>query len=237
VQNDHAFLVATHYWATHLGCAPESLFALPLNIVTHGPDLSDYNGIFAIFRDGTAMVSFPPERIDELRELLPTSPVAAERFAETFNRAGYTVIGPAYIGYAAAVLPPIHAVSSLTQSDAPAVRDLQAACPAIEWEHGGGAVGEHPSSGVFVGSQLVALAGYEIWGGKIAHISVVTHPTFRGRGFGRSAVAHLSNTALAAGLTPQYRTLESNRPSIRIAESLGFSLYATSVAVRLNNAD
>jgi GNAT superfamily N-acetyltransferase len=235
MQIDHAFSAATSYWASHFGCSAESLFAHPLNVVTHGRDLADYNGIFAIFRDGASTISFPPDRIDDLRELLPLSPVTAERFAETFHRAGYTVIGPAYIGYAAAVPPPIHAVRSLTPSDAPAVSDLQAACPAVEWEHGGSIVGEHPSSGVLVGNELIALAGYEIWGGTIAHIAVVTHPAFRGRGFGRSAVAHVANTALAAGLIPQYRTLDSNRPSIHIAESLGFSHYAASVAVRLNS--
>jgi predicted GNAT family acetyltransferase len=94
----------------------------------------------------------------------------------------------------------------------------------------------HPASGVYHGNELVALAGYEVWGEMIAHIAVVTHPAFRGRGFGRCAVAHVARAALAAGLIPQYRTLESNLASIRVAESLGFSLYAyaTSVAVRLN---
>ena len=146
------------------------------------------------------------------------------------------MIGPAYIGYADAAHPPAHEVHSLRERDAPAAAALQRACTETEWEHGGSLVGEHPSSGIFIGNELVALAGYEIWGGTIAHISVVTHPAFRGRGFGRSAVAHIASDALAAGFVPQYRTLESNRPSIRIAESLGFSLYATSVAVRFNRA-
>jgi predicted GNAT family acetyltransferase len=93
---------------------------------------------------------------------------------------------------------------------------------------------EHSCSGVFMGEQLVAIAGYEAWGGGIAHISVVTHPDFRSQGFGRSAVAHLGERTIRAGLLPQYRTLESNQASIRLAESLGFQRYATSMAVRLN---
>jgi predicted GNAT family acetyltransferase len=100
----------------------------------------------------------------------------------------------------------------------------------------GGLVGECPASGVFAGGDLVALAGYEVLGSTIAHISVITHPAFRGRGFGRSTVSHLARVALAAGLVPQYRTLESNRASIRVAESLGFVHYASSVAVRLYHA-
>jgi predicted GNAT family acetyltransferase len=85
-----------------------------------------------------------------------------------------------------------------------------------------------------VGERVAALAGYEVWGSTIAHISVITHPDFRSRGFGRSAVAHLAGRAMAAGLLPQYRTLQSNRASIRVAEALGFHFYATSTAVRLN---
>jgi hypothetical protein len=49
-------------------------------------------------------------------------------------------------------------------------------------------------------------------------------------------VAHLAGVASAEGLIPQYRTLDANIASIRIAESLGFEGYATSVAVRLGGA-
>ena len=94
-------------------------------------------------------------------------------------------------------------------------------------------MGEMPCSGVFVDDDLVALAGYKTWPCDIAHIHVVAHPEFRGRGFGRAVVAHIAGVALDSGLTPQYRTLESNRPSIRVAESLGFVHFASSVAVRL----
>jgi len=181
-------------------------------------------------------VSFPPDRVESLRRLLPSAPFTPARLADAFGAMGFTTIGPAYIGYAEAVRPPSHASRSLSRSDAPAAEALRAACTETEWEYGGSLVGDHPSSGVFVGSDLVALAGYEIWGGTIAHISVVTHPAFRGRGLGRSAVSHLANTALAAGLVPQYRTLQSNQASIRIAESLGFIHYASSVAVRLSYA-
>jgi len=236
VQSEHTISKATSYWASHLGCSTEALFAQPLLIVSHGPDLADYDGIFALFRGGSAAVSFPPDCVESLRHLLPSQPFTPASFAAAFGGSSFTVIGPAYIGYAEVTRSASHPVRSLTGRDASAAEALRAACPESEWEHGGSLVGEHPSSGVFVGSDLVALAGYEVWGSSIAHLSVVTHPAFRGRGFGRSAVAHLARAALAAGLVPQYRTLESNRAAIRIAESLGFFHYATSVAVRLNRA-
>ena len=212
------------------------MFAQPLHIITHGADLADYLGIFALFRGDKATISFPPDRLQSLRHLVALQPLSSVRFAEAFGGSGFTVIGPAYIGYAEAVLSPGHPARSLTGRDALAAQSLQAACAEAEWEHGGSRVGTHPSSGVFVSSDLVALAGYEVWGGTIAHLSVITHPAYRGRGFGRSVVAHLAQVALAAGLVPQYRTLQSNRASMRIGESLGFVLYATSVAVRLSRA-
>jgi GNAT superfamily N-acetyltransferase len=234
VQSEHTISQAASYWASHLGCSSETLFAQPLRIVTHGVDLADYDGIFALFRGEAAMVSFPPDRGESLRHLLPAQPFTPDRFAGAFRGANFSVIGPAYIGYAEVVRSPSYLVRSLAERDAPAAGALRAACTEIEWEHGGSPGSGRSASGIFAGSDLVALAGYEVWGGTIAHISVVTHPAFRGRGFGRSAVAHVAHVALAAGLVPQYRTLQSNRASIRIAEALGFFHYATSVAVRLN---
>ena len=175
--------------ASHLGCSVESLFAQSLHVVTHGAELADYDGIFALFRSGGATVSFPPDRIGSLRRLLPSPPVTPDGLAGAYGGSSFMVIGPAYIGYAEAIRPPSHPVRSLTEHDDSAVRKLRAACSEIEWEHGGSVVGEHPASGIFVGSELVALAGYEVWGDTIAHISVITNPAFRGRGFGRSAVA------------------------------------------------
>jgi ribosomal protein S18 acetylase RimI-like enzyme len=139
------------------------------------------------------------------------------------------VVGPALIGYAAAVSRPARAIEP---GDAAALHALQASCAAAEWEHGGGSI-DRPSSGVFAAGRLVAVASYEVWGGVIAHLSIVTHPGYRNRAFGRSAVAHLAERAIAAGLLPQYRTLESNGASVRVAEALGFCRYATSMAVRL----
>ena len=49
----------------------------------------------------------------------------------------------------------------------------------------------------------------------------------------RSAVAQIGGRAIAEGLLPQYRTLETNGASIRVARALGFCQYATSLAVRL----
>lgn len=230
--------IARDYWAAHLGCAPEELFAEPVRVLTHGGELTDYVGAFALFRRDAVVVSFPPDRADELRALwfAESQGCSPSGFAAAFSSVSAVVIGPAYIGYAAAVASPGLPARALNHDDEVALHSLEQACDPIEWEHGGSSI-EHRASGVFIDGQLVAMAGYEVWGGTIAHISIVTHPSFRGRGCGRSAVAHLAQRAMRIGLLPQYRTLASNRASIRIAESLGFRPYATSMAVRLKPND
>lgn len=223
---------AAAYWSAEMGFAGDELFRESLSVRPHGDRLADYNGIFALFRDGKASISHPQDHSKVLRSCLPEALFSPDQFAGSFP--GKVVIGPAYIGYAETVPPnpgPLaRALDAGHLADAAALRE---ACSGSEWDHGGSEVGEVVASGVFVDRQLAALAGYEVWDGTIAHISVVTHPAHRGKGHGRAAVADLARRAMAAGLLPQYRTLQANAPSLRIAESLGFVHYATSVAVRL----
>jgi RimJ/RimL family protein N-acetyltransferase len=121
----------------------------------------------------------------------------------------------------------------LGAGDAEHVAELRAACDAVEWGHGGSEIGQNPAAGVYISERLVALAGYEVWGGGIAHVSVITHPRHQGQGYACAVVSKLTETALAQGLVPQYRTLERNAPSVRVAHRLGFVRYGVSMAVRL----
>lgn len=232
--NQETLDVVTSYWSTDMGCSAESLFAQPLQVLIHGPALADYTGGFALFRDGMTTASFPPRAIDALRGLLPSPPFTPRQFADAFLTGGFKVIGPACLAYGEHIVTPRHDVRLLSGRDQNSVHQLRAACDAKEWEHGGCDAEARGVSGVFVDDELVSLAGFEIWGRKIAHISVVTHPSHRSRGYARSAVAHVSKVALEAGLIPQYRALESNEPSICVARSLGFVHYASSVAVKLD---
>ncbi|MGI9241835.1 MAG: GNAT family N-acetyltransferase [Verrucomicrobiales bacterium] len=204
--------------------------------MAHRSELADYHGIFALFRDGAATISLPRSHFDRHANLLPPEAVSPGGFAASFEGSGFDVIGPAYIGYAEDVVAPVHPARALSGRDRPLAVRLQSACTEIEWDHGGSRVGEDRCSGVLVEGELVALAGYRVWPFDIAHIYVVSDPGFRGQGFGRSAVAHVARRALSAGLIPQYRTLESNLPSLRIADSLGFAHFASSVAVNLGTA-
>lgn len=230
-----AISVASNYWASFFNCPVAELFATPTRVGLHGPELEGYWGASALFRQGKAMVSTPSGSDEFLAESLadPARLSSPAGFAETFAPLSALTIGPAYVGYASLIHEPGSSARALNESDTPAIQHLQNECDSHEWDHGGSPI-EHPCSGVFIDGRLASLAGYETWGGTIAHISIITHPDFRGRGYARDTVAHLATRALGAGLLPQYRTLESNAPSIRLAQALGFSRYATSVAVRFS---
>jgi GNAT superfamily N-acetyltransferase len=224
---------ADAYWARELGCGYDDFFTQPLLLKAHGQSLNDYNGIFALFKGERAIVSFPPGSIEQLASSLPQVTLSPELLASHFEETGHRVIGPAFIGYASAIPEDGGEARTLDTADRAAVEALRASCSEMEWDHGGSELVEQPCSGSFERGDLAALAGFEIWDDAIAHICVVANPRFRGRGHARRAVAHVASKAIAEGLLPQYRTLESNLPSMKIAASLGFERYASSVAVRL----
>jgi len=232
---ERATSIAHTYWASHFGCSSEELFSQPFRLLAHGGELAGYGGAVALFRGDAVMASIPPDCTYTLRGMLSgmSHHVTPDDFISALRSVATVILGPAYVGYATEISQPVHPVRALDSGDRTAIHALQMSCDPIHWEHGGSSL-DHPCSGVFIGDQLVAVAGYEVWGGTIAHISIITHPDFRRQGYGRNAVAHLADRAIHAGLLPQYRTLQSNLPSVRIAESLGFYPYATSVAVRLN---
>lgn len=200
----------------------------------HGGELADYHGAFGFVREGAAVLSVPPDRLEMIRGRFSSGggEVTPNALLQLFLPGEVAkVIGPAFVGYTAALPPVPTGARSLGDVDAGALERLRLACEELDWEHGGSAI-EQVVSGVFDGAQLASVAGYEVWGGVIAHISVVTHPGRRGRGHGRQAVAHVASRALQAGLVPQYRTLMANAPSMRVARELGFEEFATTVAVR-----
>jgi len=150
------------------------------------------------------------------------------------------IVGPANIGYGTAQTLDLSLAAgarALTRSDDEGVARLRTACGEEEWEHGGSDPHVVPTFGcVDDRGEVLALAGYKVWGGEIAHIAIVTAPEQRGRGLASAAVACAARHALAAGLLPQYRTLASNGPSMAVARKVGFEAYGFSVHVRMGTA-
>lgn len=192
------------FWAADLGCTVDDLRRDEIVVTRGGGD-----GIFMLSRTG-GVVAVPPET------------------------PGARVVGPAFIGYADATTYAPCADGEarlLGDDDAPSVDALRAACEPLAWEHGGAARAEI-AVGAFAGATLAALASYRIWGERIAHISIVTHPAHRGRGLGTAAVRAITRIAIERALVAQYRTLVANAPSMAIARRLGFVRWAVSLSIR-----
>lgn len=227
------------YWTAFFGCTPSAFEQAGTVIVPHAA-LGDYHGIWLFRRAQTLIISLPAQAEQTLHTRL-----ADLRAADFDDPALLTdwitphverVIGAAWIGYTDDTsFRPAHDHNArlLGPDDAARFTTLRAACSAEAWEHGGSDFGELPLAGYMIDDRLVALAGYELWGDRIAHIAVVTHPAYRGRGYGTAAVSLLAETVLRAGLIPQYRTLASNTASLAIGRQLGFVGYAHSIAIRL----
>jgi GNAT superfamily N-acetyltransferase len=236
------------YWSAFFGCAPDALHRNDAQVFSH-VGLGDYAGAYAMTFDGAApIVSVTAEYLDRARPALgrwSTDTVNSPADLQAFlgARAG-DVIGPAAISYLdprprlpATVNGDVRVLSPSDAAHRTAVQQLAAACRPTEWAHGGTPLEQTPAVGVFADASLIALAGYDIWGDRLAHIAVVTHPDFRGRGFGSLAVVRLIAEINEQQLIPQYRTLMANESSLRLAATLGFIQYARSLAVQLRFAD
>jgi GNAT superfamily N-acetyltransferase len=228
------------YWSRFLGLPDGQLRPAAPRVVVHA-ELGGYAGMYAQSFGAAPVVSLPAWAVGgygpAAAEAVSAGLMDDQRWRGVFGDLLERVIGPAEIRYAdAGTLRPASrdgGVRLLDAADGPALERLRDACETTAWEHGGSELGVHPVAGLFAEDELAAVAGYEVWDGSIAHISVVTHPAHRGRGMGAGVVQHVARAALGAGLVPQYRTLASNTPSLRIAERLGFVPYAQSLAVRL----
>ena len=90
-----------------------------------------------------------------------------------------------------------------------------------------------PIFGCFAGEVLAGAGTLDRWGDWLLRLGVVTHPHYRGRGYGRAVVTAMTAHGLAMGGVLQYRTLQANLPSLAIARALGSQHVALTLAVRL----
>lgn len=79
--------------------------------------------------------------------------------------------------------------------------------------------------------RIAAVAGYEPWGGVLAHVGVLVAPAYRGRGLALPVASEATRQALAAGLVPQWRCRLGNEPSARLRDCLGFVLMGRQLTI------
>jgi hypothetical protein len=82
----------------------------------------------------------------------------------------------------------------------------------------------------------LAGAGYDIWGGILAHLAILTAPDQRRKGFAQRVAAVAVEEAMAAGLVPQWRARADNTASQRTARRAGFAFAGTQTSVILERS-
>ena len=234
---------ADDWWSQELGCSVAELRPSATRVQEHGGRLKDFLGIWILALGDHPVISLPPVALAlsaratawTRAQLAAPGNLLADLGSLGAGRVE-RIVGPAPISYGLEGLYLEDAARArvLTAADAPALEQLRAACGNDDWDHGGS---EHAAAGAlfgtFDGARLVAVASYQVWGDRIAHIAIATAPAWRGRGFGKAAVALAARRALEQGLVPQYRTLRSNTASMAIGKHLCFIEYGFSVAIRL----
>lgn len=230
---------ADAYWAAFFGCQAGDLHTPRTLVVPHAA-LADYAGAYFMRTEEACLVSVPAGLLEQTAARLagktPVDVFDLEAAAALFGAVVESVVGPAYQGYVdRADFQPADTKGTrvLGEQDAPALQRLAMACEETEWAHSGIGGEGQIVFGCFVGGELAAAGMGEPRGDALWHIGIVTHPAFRGQGYGRAVVSAVAQHGLARGLVPWYQTLQANAASVAIARSLGFTQYATTIAVRL----
>jgi GNAT superfamily N-acetyltransferase len=186
-----------------------------------------------VFATATSVVVAAPESLyPSLRAVSDPRALIAPETLRALLPADATLVGPARIAYLhRAVAAPAGVVTLASPAD-PRLASLRGAVTPENWRHANLEAAEPPLFGREVDGQVASAAGFERLLDRVAHIGVVTVPNQRGRGLGRAVVQAAAARALELGLLPQYQTLASNAPALRIAESLGFEPFAVTLAAR-----
>ena len=229
-------------WAAFFGLTP-AVFLLPgIQVVAHH-QLADYQGLWLFRHHASLCLSVPPDLVEGLQAAIGAN-TAESLFSEASIQALLgsrieRIIGPAYQGYVerpqfrSASNPRVRALS---RADQAALQQLADACEVEAWEHADIAFDEPHAFGCFVDDHVIAVARYRPAWGEAATIGVVTHPAYRGHGYGRSAVSAATGQSLEAGFIVLYQTVIANVSSVALATGLGYQPYAIHLAVRLTTA-
>lgn len=187
--------------------------------------------------NGTTLATAPAtEQADLLRGAL-TGIRAAEHTNPEVLRAALPItgtLGPTTLAYLTET--DFHPVPA---SDVTRLPAESAAVSALLRKAGPQEAGESGLAGLDIplfaltgGSEVIAAAGYKALPRNVAHLSVLTAPTHRGRGLAKQVASAAVNDALARNLLPQWRARPEE--SRRVATALGFRDLGSQLSLHLN---
>lgn len=144
-------------------------------------------------------------------------------------------------------LPALDGPPAVISSEPASVSALERRCPPDDVLEAGLSESDHPFVLVEAAADSpdgpggtppvpLAGAGYDIWAGILAHISVITPPDERRKGYAQRITAVAVEEAMAAGLVPQWRARAENTASQRTARRAGFAYAGTQTSVLLRGS-
>jgi RimJ/RimL family protein N-acetyltransferase len=230
------------WWAQELGISGADLWATQPGVTLSGNPLQP--GIFSFRRGNFVRIAATPGKLETIRDAIVDRQISQiftpEFWPKHLPSLSGKVIGPAELYYTDASeerwktipAPKGVIIRGLAAMDAPAFSDFVASLPPEDRQASGLEFGPQPMWGAFVKKQIVGVAGYDAWPGKISHVCVGVRPEFRRKGVGRGVVLAATRGALTRRRIVQFRTLTSNSASSRIAKSLGMEFFAETIYVR-----
>lgn len=230
---------AKAFWADFFGIEPEELDQPGVRVVPHR-GLGEYAGAWIFWRGDTVFLSIPETMVDEIQAAVRTVgwQREPEQWGRLFHHRAERWIGPAIQAFLnPSRFSPLPGGEGTRLPDpAPLLSRLEAACDPEEWSHAGlDPTRPEPCFGVWVEDQLVAAAQNSFWAVDTISPGLIVHPAHRGRGYGKAVLSAAVSDALAQGHLALYQTLRSNTPAVQAAVSLGFTPFATHLAIRFRS--
>jgi GNAT superfamily N-acetyltransferase len=229
-------------WAEALGCSVSLLAAPGPHIVTGGPGLAGYRGVYMARLGRSVLVYAPPTREVTARQVLsaaaPEDVFSADTCLKIAGPGGHVVLGPSWHGFVdvAHFQAAEGAAGERIERDDPELGQLRRACSDDDWSEAGFADPEGLVYGLLQERVMVAAGNMTDYRTMPADVGVVTHPGFRGRGWARRLVSHMTAEQLPTVGVVRYRALQTNLPSLAVASSLGFIGRGENLAIRLKMA-
>jgi GNAT superfamily N-acetyltransferase len=203
--------------------------------------LKGYNGVFVMKIFGKHLISAPESKVSIFSQMinhghdLYRPDLLQALLGESLDQC----IGPSWIGYpcqGGSANYPADYIRLLPKGDEKRhalLESLRASCGPTEWSHCGIDEASEYVALLCSGDIALSAASYQKWCGKIAHIGIITHPKFRGRGHAQNVLHCITECVRQQGLIPQYRTLYANAPAIKTATNCGYNEYASHISIRL----
>ena len=232
--------IINSFWYNDFFSCGSDAFENGLDIVCLYLYLAGYNGVFIMKINGKYIISVPEDQISSFKQIINLGyDLFDERLlCEYLNGKFERYIGPSWIGYFDGKNKHKYAGMAviLKKTDkrrALVLDDLRKRCTDTEWAHSGICEESEYIAALFAHDEAVSAASYELWGDKIAHIGIITHPSFRNKGYAKDVLWLLTKFIEQRSLIPQYRTLCVNTSAIGVARHCGYAEYATHIALRL----